>query len=87
MMKFIKEEAPIECDNDDEEWISCHLSTCTIKKHIIQQKGLITCDFAEILRKDDYKFEYGTTSRTTNKFLLQNSDFAQVKCKASNGDR
>jgi hypothetical protein len=86
MMKFIKDEAPIDCGND-EDWIACHVSTCTIKKHIIQEKGLVTCDFIEILRTNDYKFDYGATTRTTNKYLFQNSDFARVKCKASNGER
>jgi len=87
MMAFIKDEEPIEC-GPEEDWISCYLSKCTIKKHMIDEKGgQITCEFTDIKRKSDYKFEYGTSTKTTSSYILQASDFARVKCKASNGDR
>lgn len=87
MMKFIKEEAPINC-GDNEDWVTCYLSACVIKKHIIERKGgFISCDFTDILRKGDYKIEFGSTTRSTSRYLLQNSDFVRVKCKASDGSK
>lgn len=87
MMEFIKDVEPIDC-GPDEDWVACFVSVCTIKKHIIEQKGgLITCEFTDVFRKDDYQFEYGGTMRSTNRYLLQNSDIVRVKCKATDGSR
>lgn len=87
MMKFMKDEEPIDCGRD-EDWVSCSVSFCTIKAHIIQQKGgFISCDFQDILRKGDNYYEYGTTTRSTKKYMLQNSDFVRIKCKAQDGSR
>lgn len=87
MMKFIKNEEPIDCGRD-EDWVTCFVSTCVIKKHIIEEKGgLISCDFQDIIRIDDNKFEYGPTTRSTNRYLLQNSDFVRAKCKGADGSR
>lgn len=87
MMKFIKNEPPIECGND-EDWVSCVLSMCTIKKHIIQAKGgFIACDFTDIFRNGDDNYQFGETVRSTNKYMLQKSDFVRIKCKGADGSR
>lgn len=87
MMKFIKDEPPINCSST-EDWATCYLSTCSIKKHIIDLKGgLISCEFTDIIRKDDYKIEYGATVRSTHSYVLQTSDIVRVKCKAADGSR
>lgn len=89
MMKFMKDESPIDCiDGQEEDWVTCYKSMCVIKKHIIEQKGgMIECEFSDILRKDDYKIEYGAAVRSTNRYLLQNSDFVRVKCKSEVGSK
>lgn len=46
----------------------------------------MTCDFTDILRKDDYKFEYGSTTRSNN-YVLKASDFVRVKCWSENRER
>jgi Protein of unknown function (DUF229) len=85
MMKFMKDEEPINCGTD-EDWVVCKFSFCSIKKHIIQQKGgFVSCDFTDIIRNGDYNYQYGKTTRSTHKFLLQNSDFVRIKCKAADG--
>lgn len=87
MMKFIKDEEPIDCGNS-EDWVLCSMSFCVIKKHIIDRKGgFISCDFQDILRDGDNNFELGPTVRSTNKYMLQNSDFVRIKCKASDGTK
>jgi hypothetical protein len=87
MMKFMKNEPPIDCSGD-EDWVTCYKSMCVIKKHIIEKKGgMISCEFSDIMRIDDYKIEYGATTRSTNRYLLQNSDFVRCKCKAEDGSR
>lgn len=86
-MKFIKDEPRIDCGSD-EDWVTCDMSTCLVKRHIIDQKGgLISCDFTDIIRKDDYKIEFGATVRTNKKYVLQTSDFVKVKCNAADGSR
>lgn len=87
MMKFIKDEEPVDCGKE-EDWVTCYMSMCVIKKHIIEQKGgLISCDFTDVLRIGDYKLEFGSPTRSTNRYLLQNSDFVQAKCKGADGSR
>lgn len=87
MMSFIKDVEQIDCGSD-EDWVTCYQSTCTIKKHIIDQKGgLISCEFTDIIRKGDYKIEFGATVRSTKRYLLQNSDIVRAKCKADDGSR
>ena len=86
MLAFSKEEPPIDCNSDeDEDWVTCFKSSCVIKKNIIEKKGgMISCEFTDIIRRDDYKFEYGETTKSTNRYLLQNSDFVRAKCKSEN---
>lgn len=87
MMKFMKDEEPIDCGTD-EDWVACNVSFCHIKKHIIQQKGgFISCEFTDILRNGDSNYQYGSTTRSTNKYMLQNSDFVRIKCKAADGSK
>ncbi|CAO1414781.1 unnamed protein product [Diamesa serratosioi] len=86
MMKFLADEEPIDC-GPDEDWVTCEMSLCSIKRSLIEKKGLITCDFTDIIRKSDHKFEYGITARTTNSYTLRVSDFVRVKCFAENRDR
>lgn len=87
MLAFMKDVEPIEC-GDDEDWVVCHMSTCTIKRHIIDRKGgFISCDFTDLIRRDDYRVEDGATVRSTNRYILQNSDIVKVKCKAADGTR
>ncbi|CAG9805099.1 unnamed protein product [Chironomus riparius] len=87
MMKFMKDEEPIDCGNDV-DWVACNVSFCHIKKHIIQQKGgFISCEFTDILRNGDSNYQYGSTTRSTNKYMLQNSDFVRIKCKAADGSK
>lgn len=87
MMKFLKDEEPIDCGKD-EDWVTCYQSMCAIKKHIIEKKGgLISCDFTDIIRKGDDKIEFGGTVRSTNRYVLQNSDFVRAKCKSADGSK
>jgi hypothetical protein len=68
--------------------VTCSVSFCIIKKHIIDQKGgFISCDFQDIIRDGDNSYQYGATVRSTNKYMLQNSDFVRIKCKAADGSR
>jgi hypothetical protein len=85
MMKFLRNEAPIECDKEPEDWVVCYLSLCTIKKHIIEQKGVVQCDFSDVIREGDFGIRLADPVRTTKKYLLQNSDAVRVKCRAVDG--
>lgn len=87
MMQHMKNEDPIDCGTDNEDWISCSVSFCTIKKHIIEAKGFITCEFTDIIRDGDNNYQFGATVRSTNKYMLQNSDFVHVKCNAQDGSK
>lgn len=83
----MKDEEPIDC-GPDEDWVGCNGSFCYIKKHIIQQKGgFISCEFTDILRNGDSSYEYGATTKSTAKYMLQTSDFVRIKCKASDGSK
>lgn len=87
MMKFMKDEQPIDCGND-QDWVVCNVSFCYIKKHMIQQRGgFISCEFTDILRDGDSNYQYGSTTRSTNKYMLQNSDFVRIKCKAADNSK
>lgn len=84
MLAFSKDEPLIDCRSDeDEDWVTCFKSSCVIKKHIIEKKGgIISCEFTDIMRRDDNKFDWGQTTKSTNRYLLQNSDFVRAKCKS-----
>jgi hypothetical protein len=59
-----------------------------IKKQIIEQKGgFVSCEFQDIIRDGDNSYQFGATVRSTNKYMLQNSDFVRIKCKAADGSR
>jgi hypothetical protein len=87
LQAFIKPDVPIDCSEEEEDWVSCFKSACVIKKHIIEKKGSIICEFTDIFRKNDYQNEFGETTKSRSKYLLQNSDFVKIKCKSEDGSR
>lgn len=86
-MKFMKEEKPIECDDESDDWVVCYLSLCTIKSGVIEKRGMVQCDFSDVIRSNDNSFRLSDPIRTTKKYVLQNSDFVRVLCKAEDGSR
>lgn len=80
MLAFLKDELPVDCGDESDDWVSCHKSTCTIKPEVIKQRGKITCDFADIIRNGDNNYQYGAPTRTVNSYTLRASDFARAKC-------
>ncbi|XP_055635031.1 uncharacterized protein LOC129774949 [Toxorhynchites rutilus septentrionalis] len=80
MLSFLKDEPPIECGNENDDWVSCHKNICTIKPEAVKANGKITCDFADIIRTDDYKIQFANPVRSTQSYALKESDFVRVKC-------
>lgn len=59
-------------------------SLCSIKKSAIAEYGVITCDFMDIIRNDnDNTFKYGKAHRSTDQYVLYESDFARANCWTS----
>lgn len=48
--------------------------------------GKITCDFYDIIRTSDYNYKYGVKTRSSNYYVLKNSDFAVANCWSENRD-
>ncbi|XP_058825046.1 uncharacterized protein LOC131685374 [Topomyia yanbarensis] len=80
ILSFLKDEPPVECGNENDDWVSCHKSICTIKPEVVKARGKITCNFADIIRTDDYKFQYAPAVRSTQHYVLRKSDFARAQC-------
>ncbi|XP_055612685.1 uncharacterized protein LOC129759308 [Uranotaenia lowii] len=80
MLSFMKDEPPIECGDENDDWVTCHKSTCTIKPEVVKVRGKITCDFSDISRVDDNKLAYGPPVRTSHSYKLEKSDFARARC-------
>lgn len=87
MMKFVQEEEPISC-GPEEDWVACKMSICAIKKSVIEKKGVpVSCEFADVIRKDDYSFEIGAGVRSTSRYFLRDSDVVRVSCSSSDGSK
>lgn len=58
------------------------MSTCTVKQSVIDDRGAITCDYSEIIREedDDSSIKYASKFRTSDAYVLKESDFAFVSC-------
>lgn len=80
MMSFIVDEPPINCTSAGEDWVQCRMATCSVKPAIALAHGKVTCDYSEIVRKDDYAVRYRDAVRTTDDYTLKGSDFVYVKC-------
>ncbi|XP_049286238.1 uncharacterized protein LOC125765304 [Anopheles funestus] len=80
MLSFLKDEPPIECGSELQDWVECEKAVCNIKPEVIKEKGKITCDYADILRQSDFKMSFGETTRTSGSYTLQASDFVRAKC-------
>lgn len=80
MMSFIHDEPPIDCSAAGPDWVECHLAVCAVKASAVLEHGTITCDYSEILRKNDYGVRYRDAVRTTTNYTLKASDFVHVKC-------
>uniref|UniRef100_A0A023EEH8 Uncharacterized protein n=1 Tax=Aedes albopictus TaxID=7160 RepID=A0A023EEH8_AEDAL len=36
MLSFLKDEQPVECGDENEDWMSCHKSLCIIKPDVVK---------------------------------------------------
>ncbi|XP_059621176.1 uncharacterized protein LOC132264861 isoform X2 [Phlebotomus argentipes] len=80
MMSFLRDEPPIDCGDESDDWVKCERSTCFIRPAVMVRKGRIRCDFADIVRLDDFRIELASSVATEETYKLTQSDFARVKC-------
>ncbi|GAB0091979.1 uncharacterized protein DMENIID0001_069050 [Sergentomyia squamirostris] len=84
MMGFLHDEPPIDCGDETDDWVKCERSTCFIRPVVMVKKGRIQCEFADILRLDDFRIELASPVTTEETYKLVKSDFARVKCHTIN---
>jgi Protein of unknown function (DUF229) len=84
LQKFFKDEQPINCGDEDNDWVICVQYKCEIKKHIVQAKGPITCEFTDIIRDTDFRNRNGKVTVTRDAYILKDSDFVRIRCWSEN---
>ncbi|XP_037947847.1 uncharacterized protein LOC119679522 [Teleopsis dalmanni] len=85
IIKFYHDVEHINCGNPLDDWVMCEKSICFVKPEILATHGEVVCSYSDIIRKDDYRNKYGETTKTKEPYVLHNSDFVKVACKADNG--
>lgn len=62
-------------------------SICFVKPEVLALHGEVSCFYTDIIRKNDFKSRYGKSLRTSEPYVLQESDFVKVFCTANDGAR
>lgn len=53
---------------------------------MIHKEGkVVTCDFFDIIRVDDFHYKFSSPTRSSVSYTLKNSDFIRAKCWSENG--
>ncbi|XP_034484928.1 uncharacterized protein LOC117789874 [Drosophila innubila] len=86
IMKFYEPVNKINCGSEM-DWVMCEKSICFVKPEISATHGEIVCSYTDIIRKSDYKARFGRTVRIKEPYVLQESDFVKVACRAESGQR
>ncbi|XP_034112705.2 uncharacterized protein LOC117573538 isoform X1 [Drosophila albomicans] len=86
IMKFYKPVNKIKCEAEV-DWVMCEKSICFVKPEISAIHSEVVCSYTDILRKSDYKARFGRTVRIKEPYVLQESDFVRVSCRADSGER
>ncbi|XP_017845293.1 uncharacterized protein LOC108601853 isoform X2 [Drosophila busckii] len=84
IMKFYKPADKLSC-GDESAWVTCEKSICFVKPEISAKYGDVICSYTDLIRKTDYKVRFGRPVRTTEPYVLQNSDFVKVACTSNDG--
>uniref|UniRef100_A0A1A9X438 DUF229 domain-containing protein n=1 Tax=Glossina brevipalpis TaxID=37001 RepID=A0A1A9X438_9MUSC len=88
IMKFYHSVEPINCGNPLDDWVMCEKSICYVKPEITAKYGEVTCSYADIIPKNDFKSRFSkSTPYSREPYVLQASDFAKVTCIAENEKR
>ncbi|EFN88497.1 uncharacterized protein LOC105191780 [Harpegnathos saltator] len=84
IMKFIHDVPSLSCGSED--WVTVEGSRLVITDKAQTKYGQITCIFSEIIRTDDYNTKLLEGIEADDFYTLENSDFAEVRCKSKRGD-
>ncbi|EDW80949.1 uncharacterized protein Dwil_GK11802 [Drosophila willistoni] len=84
IMKFYKPVEKIAC-GEGLDWVMCEKSICFVRPEIAAVHGDITCSYTDIIRKSDYRVKFGRTLKMKEPYVLQESDFVKVVCRATSG--
>ncbi|XP_075146470.1 uncharacterized protein LOC142220931 [Haematobia irritans] len=85
IMKFYKKVNKVDCGKATDDWVMCEKSICFVKPEVLALHGDVSCFYTDIIRKTDSKSRYGKSLRTSEPYVLQESDFVKVFCTASDG--
>ncbi|KAJ8665353.1 hypothetical protein QAD02_007015 [Eretmocerus hayati] len=83
IIKFIHDVPPLECSPED--WVRADGPKLYIDRKAINRYGPITCAFSEILRVDDFNYEFSPTVESDQFYILRDSDYADVRCESQTG--
>ncbi|XP_073832590.1 uncharacterized protein isoform X2 [Musca autumnalis] len=85
IMKFYKKVDKLDCGRATDDWVMCEKSICFVKPEVLALHGEVNCFYTDIIRKNDFKSRYGKSLRTSEPYVLQESDFVKVFCTANDG--
>ncbi|KAF0299874.1 hypothetical protein FJT64_027491 [Amphibalanus amphitrite] len=76
---------PLVCDPEP-AWVTVHGSYVTISATARRAHGRVTCQFTDLLLKDDMWAVQGFRSNSEEGYTLKESDFVSVSCTAEDGE-
>ena len=75
---------PLACDAEP-AWVTVRGSHVTITDAARRAHGTITCEFTDLLLRDDERAVEGFRTRSETDYTLEASDFVRVSCSAEDG--
>ncbi|XP_060838613.1 uncharacterized protein LOC132920325 isoform X2 [Rhopalosiphum padi] len=84
MMKFVKKEPPLVCD-EEEDWVTIKGNIARITDKALKKYGDIQCKFMDVLRANEFSTSLGVVTTTHTEYNLETSDFFRVYCESENG--
>lgn len=85
VMQFFKKEGPVDCSSAMEDWVYVTNGTFYLSKRARRLYGKITCEYAPIVRGDDFSARHGPHVKPMPDGTALKSDFFKVACVSASG--
>ncbi|KAL8560489.1 hypothetical protein ACOMHN_015011 [Nucella lapillus] len=87
IMEFYQKESPVDCSSAMEDWVYVLNGTFRISRRARRLYGKITCEYAPIVRGDDFSARHAPHVKPMLDGRALQSDFFKVACVSSGGKK
>ncbi|KAK7090763.1 uncharacterized protein [Littorina saxatilis] len=87
IMQYYSKESPVDCSANMEDWVYVTNGTFRISRHARRLYGKITCEYAPLVRRDDFSARHAPHVKPMLDGTPLQADFFKVACVSASGKK